>query len=42
MKVFIIIRKEDLLILGCFDTKIKAEKYANNSVNVLIKELKVI
>jgi len=34
-----VIQNDDCLILGCFTTKAKAEKFANNSPNVHIKKL---
>jgi hypothetical protein len=37
--VFIVLRKSDLLILGCFSDRYKAEKYINDSTALVIKEL---
>jgi len=34
-----VIQNERLLILGCFTTKAKAEKFANNSPSLHIKKL---
>lgn len=39
--VFVVVRKLDLLILGCFNERFKAEKWANGSVGLAIQELKV-
>lgn len=39
--VFVVIKESDKLILGCFDKKLKAVKWAGNSYGLIIKELKV-
>jgi len=42
MKVYVIVKKSDCMILGCFDSYEKAEKYISNNQNVLIVELSVL
>lgn len=39
--VYLVVRKDDLVIFGCFDERIKAEKYANGVVGLAIQEVQV-
>ena len=40
--VFIVRRKDNLLLLGCFSERIKAENYANGSIGLSIEQINVI